>query len=79
MHRQCTVCDLCGLAMCHLLCAQATYWESALPDLIEAVMCINECEQARSIHWGYLAAYGRTAAQVPLLHYNGHGFTDISG
>lgn len=56
----------------------AEYWEHALPEIIQAIVCIRECEEARGVHASFLAAYGQTASQTPLLLYGDDGFTDIS-
>lgn len=58
----------------------AQYWESALPGIVEAIMCQTRCDRARVVHQSFLAVYGKTAADVPLLYYEPEagGFTDIS-
>ena len=56
----------------------AQVWEQRLPDLIEAVVCRDDCGRARSVHSAYLAAYGRTSRQTPLVTYSTSGFTNIS-
>ena len=55
-------------------------WEAALPGLIEAVVYVGRggASRAREVHEKYLAHYGRTAAQTPLVHFTGHTFEDVS-
>ena len=52
----------------------ADYWEEHLPEIVVALLChgtSKECDAAHSIHARFLAAYNRSAAQVPLVYYNG--------
>ena len=49
----------------------ADFWDANLPHIIEAVICRTDCDQARKVHRRFLAAYGLTAAQTPLLYYGG--------
>lgn len=56
----------------------AEYWEAHLPSLIQAILCREDCDRARQVHDGYLAEYGRTAAQTPLVFFDGSAFVDIS-
>lgn len=55
--------------------------EAQLPGSIAAVFCIQpgECTAARDVHTRFLAAYGLSATQVPLLRYAfAAGFVDIT-
>ena len=42
----------------------------SLPDIIEAVFFISTEEKARTVHRNFLAAYGKTRHEVPLVQYN---------
>ena len=50
------------------------------PNLVEAIMYSGGGgrSKAQQVHAAFLAHYGRTAAQTPLLHFTGHGFQDAS-
>ena len=55
-------------------------YESQLPHSIAAVFCVRDatCAEARGVHTRFLAAYGLTSEQVPLLQYRfGEGFVDV--
>ena len=52
------------------------HWEAQLPDLIEAVMCRDDCGRARQVHEAFLQAYGRSRWQTPLVFYE-NGFSVI--
>ena len=60
----------------------ALYWEEHLPDVIEAVVFVRaEGEaKARSFHRAFMSHFSLSAAQVPLLRYDGrpNGFEDVS-
>ena len=55
----------------------AQHWENSLPGIIEAVMCGSDCGKAEEVHRGYLAEYGRTSAQTPLVRFDGERFYQL--
>ena len=58
----------------------AQYWEGHMPGIIEAIMCVKrDCGQAREVHEGYLAEYGRTSSQTPLVYFDGDTFVRLDG
>ena len=46
------------------------FWDDHLPGIIEAVFFISTEEKARAVHRNFLAAYGKTRHEVPLVQYN---------
>lgn len=56
----------------------AEYWEQSLPWLVEAIVCRDDCDRARGVHDGFLAAYGLSASDAPLVYFDEGGFADIS-
>ena len=57
------------------------YWEQDLPRLIYAFVFTADAAEAkaREAHAAFLAYYGQSEAQTPLLRFTGSGFVDVSG
>lgn len=53
------------------------HWEARLPEIVQAVVCHDDCERAKEVHDAFLAAYNRTRAQTPLARIGGGGFTEL--
>ena len=46
-------------------------WESNLPGIIDAIVCRDECSKAKGVHLAFLARFGLSAEEIPLVYYAG--------